>query len=306
MTNLKICIVGPGIVGQATGKAFLAKGFEITFVGVDPKNITDLRHEGYNANLVNEVFNGNYNFDVTFLTVPTPTLDGKIDISALKDASINLGKNLAHSDKYHLVVVKSTVLPGTTENMVIKYIEKYSKKRAGPDFGVCMNPEYLREKTADEDALNPWLILIGEYDKKSGYILSEIYRDFDGPIYRVSITEAEIQKYIHNLFNATKITFFNEMRQIGQKMGINIEKVFNLTSLSAEGVWNHTYGIKDKGPFSGKCLPKDTQAFFSWAEENGFDAKLLKSVIEVNEKIKTKKFFSHQAKSEHERSHLPL
>lgn len=306
MKRSRICIIGPGITGQATGKAFLSKGFAVTFIGVDPKNIDSLRKEGYRAYLDTELVNGYYNFDVIFLTVPTPTINGRIDLTPLNIASINLGKHLAHTNRYRLVVVKSTVLPGTTENLVIKNIEKYSGKQAGHDFGVCMNPEYLREKTALEDSLKPWLILIGEYDKKSGDVLSTLYEGFDGPIYRVSLIEAEMQKYVHNLFNAAKITFFNEMRQIGKQLGINVEKVFKLTTLSAEGLWNPKYGVQDKGPFSGSCLPKDAQAFLDWANRNGFEANLLKTVLEVNNNLLRRLPQDNKIQSDRRETSLPL
>jgi len=304
--KLKISIVGPGVVGQATGKAFLEKGFDVTFIGVNLKNINNLKREGYKAHLVSEFTNGNYDFDISFLTVPTPTIDKQIDLTALYTASVNLGKHLANMNKYHLVVVKSTVPPGTTDSLVIKVIEEYSKKRVGQDFGVCMNPEYLREKTALEDALEPWLILIGEYNKKSGDVLGVLYENFDGPIYKVGLVEAEMQKYIHNLFNAAKITFFNEMRQIGNQIGINCEKIFKLTTLSSEGLWNPKYGVRDKGPFSGSCLPKDTQAFLNWANQNGFKADLLKTVIEVNNKILLKIPEKNKVQLEKRSNSLPL
>lgn len=285
MSNPKIVIVGPGVVGQATGKAFIEKGFNVSFIGVAKSNVEKLRQEGYSAYYPEDFQNGSYQFDITFLTVPTPTHDGKIDFSALQAASESLGKHLANNPKYHLIVVKSTVLPGTTEHLVIPIIEKYSRKKAGQDFGVCMNPEYLREKSAVEDALEPWVIVIGEYNRKSGDILDHLYQKFDGPIYRTSLKEAEMQKYIHNLFNAVKITFFNEMREIGSQVGVDTEKIFKLVALSCEGIWNPKYGLKDKGPFSGSCLPKDTQAFLSWASHQGWPIEVLKSAIAVNDRI---------------------
>lgn len=285
MRKPKIAIIGPGIVGKAAGKAFLKKGFKVSFIGIEKSSIEKLRKENYSAYFTNEFQNGNYQFDVTFLTVPTPTVNRKIDLSAMREATVDLGKKLAYRNKYHLIVVKSTVLPGVTEHLVIPAIEKTSGKKAGRDFGVCMNPEYLRAKTAEEDTLDPWIIVIGEYDRRSGDMLSFLYHDFDSPIYRVSLSEAEIQKYIHNIFNAVKITFFNEMRQVGKKIGADTERIFKLVALSCEGIWNHRYGLADKGPFSGACLPKDTQAFLRWVETQGWKADVLKTAIEINNRI---------------------
>lgn len=289
MIKPSICIIGPGVVGQATGKVFVEKGIRVGFLGRTSGKVDVLKKEGYNAFTKDEIFNGNYDYDVSMLTVPTPTLKGKIDLSILKQASIDLGKRLKYFKKYHLVVVKSTVPPGTTENLVIPIIEKYSGKRIGKDFGACMNPEYLREEKAYDDTLNPWMVLIGEYDEQSGNMLNLLYEGkFNCPIYRCGLKEAEMQKYVHNLFNAVKISFYNEMREIAGQIDVDADKVFKYAAISCEGMWNPKYGIRDMGPFQGSCLPKDTKAFFHWAQARGFDASLLKTAIDVNNKLISK------------------
>ncbi len=287
MKNIKVCIIGSGVVGQATGKVLHSKGLSVVFVDTDPKVISTLRKEGYNALTVNKLSQRKYNFDVSFLCVPTPTIDGKSDLKVMESACRDLGKSLAKRLKYHLVVVRSTVIPGTTENLILKTIEEHSGKKFGKDLGLCMSPEYLRQKTSLDDTLAPWVIVIGEFDIKSGEILREIYKDFDCPIYRISIMEAEIQKYVHNIFNATKITFFNEMRIICKQLGLNPENIFPLVAKSAEGMWNPNYGIKDLGPFDGVCLPKDSQAFFAWARSLNLKMPLLKETIKINESLNT-------------------
>lgn len=282
MIKPSICIVGPGVVGQATGKVFVKKGLRVGFLGVIKEQIEDLKKQGYHAFTKDEILNGSYDFDITMFTVPTLTVNGKIDLSALEQASIDCGRRLKCL-KYHLVVVKSTVLPGTVENLVIPILEKYSGKKVGKDFGACMNPEYLRQETSYSDTYNPWMTLIGEYDKRSGDMLESAYENkFDCPLFRCTIREAEMQKYVHNIFNAVKITYFNEMRQIANNIGADADKIFKYTAISCEGMWNSSYGIKDKGPFDGACLPKDTQAFLSWSQTQGFDASLLESAIDVN------------------------
>lgn len=283
MHKPKICIVGPGVVGQATGKVFIEKGYETAFLGGRLERGEKLRTEGYIWHEKDSLFDGDYDFDITFLTVPTPTHEGKLNFDAMNLASIDLGKRLKKTKKYHLVVVKSTVPPGTTGEIVIKNLEEYSGKKVGKDFGVCMNPEYLREESAYEDSLKPWLIVVGEYDKKSGDILEETYKVFDCPTYRVSLKEAEMQKYVHNLYNAVKIGFFNEMREVAKEIGADADKIFKFTAISAEAMWNPKYGIRDMGPFSGACLPKDTKAFYHWAKTREIDVRLLGMVIEANE-----------------------
>src|SRR3989344_6067838 len=194
MTKPRICIVGPGVVGQATGKVFAAKGFDTTFLGRTREKVDKLISLGYKAYTKEELINGTYDFDITMFTVPTPTVNGKIDLSAINEASIDLGKRIKFMKKYHLAVVKSTVPPGTTENLVLKNLEKYSGKKVGQDFGLCMNPEYRREDVAFDDTLNAWTITIGEYDKKSGDMLEALYETFSSPVHRVKIAEAEMQK----------------------------------------------------------------------------------------------------------------
>src|SRR3989338_6193129 len=289
MNNPTICIIGPGVVGQATGKVFAAKGYEVAFLGGNLSKIEKLREEGYTAYERDELMDGGYDFDISILCVPTPTRDGKIDLTPMEAAAIDLGKRIAKTKKYHLVVVKSTVVPWTTENLVIKTIEKYSGKKVGRDFGACMNPEYLREKTAYDDTFAPWIILIGEYDKKSGDLLNSVYEGkFNCSIFRCEIREAEMQKYVHNLFNAAKITFYNEMRKIAGQIDVDADKIFKYAAISCEGMWNPKYGIANLGPFDGSCLPKDTEAFLDWAQSNGFDASLLRSVVNVNDTLARK------------------
>lgn len=281
----KVCIVGPGVVGQATGKAFIAKGVEVAFLGGNPEKTKKLREEGFEAYGRDELMDDNYDFDITMFTVPTPTENGEVNLEPMKAAARDLGKRIKNLDKYHVVVVKSTVPPGTTEEIVIPLVEEYSGKKLGRDFGACMNPEYLREETALEDTINTWLVVIGEHDKKSGDLLESAYLGFDCPLYRVSIKEAEMQKYVHNLYNAAKISFFNEMREIAVHLGADAELMFKLVALSAEGMWNSKYGTRNKGPFSGACLPKDTKGFHTWAKKRGLNPTLLEAVIKVNDNL---------------------
>lgn len=284
----KICILGPGIVGIATGKALAKMGHKIGFIGRNKEKADKLKKEGFWSYTFDTFPNNFYDFDISMITIATPTVMGKVDLNPLKQVVNFLTRVLKYNKKYHLVVVKSTVPPTTTEDLVMKPILQKTGKKLGKEIGFCMNPEYLRAETALEDSLKPWVILIGESDKRAGLFLQQVYEKFSCPIYHCRIIEAEFQKYVHNLFNATKITFFNEMREIGKKLSMNTEKVFKVTALSCEGMYNSEYGIRDFGPFSGFCLPKDTQGFYSWAEERGYDVDLLKRVIEVNNKLAKK------------------
>jgi UDPglucose 6-dehydrogenase len=280
-----IFIVGSGLVGQATGKGLAAKGFNVTFIDIDPAVVSRLRREGYRAFEVYELQKPDA--DVLMVSVPTYPLNrAENGLDFIKAASTSIGSWLSRITKYCLVVVRSTVLPGTTEEVVMPILEEYSGKTAGRDFGICVNPDYLRELCAEEDFLNPWSVVIGELDKNSGDLLQEVYYWVSCPIYRMSVKEAEIQKFVHNLFNATKISFFNEMRLACHQIGLDGEEIFPVVAQSSEACWNPHYGTRDLGPFGGSCLPKDVVAFLSWAKEQDIETPLIQAVLKVNEAVK--------------------
>jgi UDPglucose 6-dehydrogenase len=277
----QIAVIGSGFVGQATGRGFARHGNKVTFYDIDPAKVETLRSEGFGAELVQS--STTIDADVVMLCVPTPTHNDKIDLSIIESAAKWIGQSIRQSNKYQLVVVRSTVLPGTTEKLVLKLIEQGSGKKAGTDFGLAMQPEYLRQVTANEDFERPWFVLIGQYDKKSGDILEKLYVPFAPPyIERCTIREAETQKYIHNLYNAVKISFFNEMRTVCENESLDADKIFLAVAESCEGIWNPLYGLRDKGPFDGACLPKDTQAFAAWSQKNGHEVAVLIAAIEQN------------------------
>ncbi|MDI6886884.1 MAG: UDP-glucose 6-dehydrogenase, partial [archaeon] len=160
------------------------------------------------------------NSNISFICVPTPTREnGEIDLSYIKEATKNIGIALANKEEYHLVVVKSTVVPGTTEDVVIPILEKYSGKKTGSEIGVCMNPEFLTEisgswskdKSTKKDFFTEDRIVIGEYDKRSGDVLETLYKPLNKPIFRVDLRTAELIKYASNCMLATKISYWNEM-----------------------------------------------------------------------------------------------
>lgn len=282
---MRIWIVGSGVVGQATGRGWLMRGHAVTFVDIDRQKVERLKAEGLVAVTPTEARQLLPAAELMVLSVPTPTINGTADTQYLETAAAEMGCWLRRVNDYQVVAVRSTVLPGTTEGLVQPLLEKYSNKKAGRDFGVVMNPEYLREKTAAEDFAQPWLIVIGQSDQRAGEVVARAYEGFPCPVHQVGIREAEFQKYVHNVFNAVKIAFFNEWRQVGKAAGVDTEKVFPLVAKSAEGLWRPEYGIRDKGPFDGMCLPKDTQAFLQWAEARGWEMPILRAAIAFNNQL---------------------
>lgn len=298
--NTKILIVGSGVVGEATGTVLSSHGFDVTFSDTSPEAVSRLQGRGYKAFEIAKL--DKPDIDIYMMSVPTYPLDickdeataeqleqsmsplewCDLGISFIKSASATVGKWLSGADRYQVVVIRSAILPGTTEEMVIPILQEQSGKKAGADFGVCVNPEYLRERVSVQDIAQPWLTVIGALDKRSGDILEQVYKWATCPLYRISVKEAEMQKFIHNLCNANKISFFNEMRLICEKIGVDGKKIMPVVAKSAEALWNPEYGIKDYGPFGGKCLPKDTLAFLAWAKKGGMEARMLEATIEVN------------------------
>ena len=277
---MRVAIVGAGFVGEATGRGFLKHKNRVVFLDTDRQKVDSLRSGGFEAYHPSEY--PEITTEVTKFSVPTPTKGGNIQLDYLRAAVEDFAKRLKNHNRYHVAVIRSTVPPGTTRDIVLPLIENISGKKVGRDFGLVMQPEYLREVTAAEDFERPWFVLIGQYDARSGDVIEKLYQPFDAPIERLTLEEAEMQKYIHNVFNAVKIAFFNEMRLLINQMGGDANKIFTATAESCEGIWNPMYGLRDFGPFDGSCLPKDTRALLEWAEAKGFDPGILRAVIKEN------------------------
>jgi GDP-mannose 6-dehydrogenase len=187
--------------------------------------------------------------------------------------------------------VRSTVPPGTTRDHVIPRIESSVQSRIGPEIGVCHNPEFLREKFAVDDFLHPGAVVIGEWDKTAGDLLESLYSSFASPIARCSLETSEMIKYVSNLFNASKISFFNEIDQACKAVGVKSEEVSRLMPQLALGLRDDLkeWGIYGGRPFAGMCLPKDLEAFISFMKTKGTDLPLLSAVKQVNDRVGNEK-----------------
>ena len=281
---MKISIIGSGWVGMAIGGGLNDLGNEVIFHDIVDKDL---------PNFTKDINYAVENSDVSFVCVPTPTNDNcEIDLSYVKEASKNIGEALANKNDYHLVVVKSTVVPGTTEKVVIPILEKYRGKKAGEKFGVCVNPEFLTEisltwsKDMDtkKDFFTEDRIVIGEYDTKSGDILEELYKPLNKPVFRTDLKTAELIKYTSNCMLATKISYWNEIFLICKELDIASQTVVDVVGLDPR---IGRYGTVHGKAFGGKCLPKDLKAFISFAEKYR-NTRLLKAVDDINEEMKEK------------------
>ena len=303
---LRINIVGSGVVGSATGAGFAMHGHEVQFVDTSPARIAVLRSRGFRAALPSQVdWAAAY---MSMISVNTPTDDQGVDLSAVRAAIRTLGQGLAESTDPHVVVVRSTVPPCTTRDLIRPLLEAASGRRVGSNLGLAMNPEFLRQRSADDDFRRPRLTVFGTVGEHEASLLRSLYEPFGAPIIATDVTTAEVIKYAHNLYNATKISFFNEFHVVCEELGIDSRTIGEVVSLSAEGMWRPQYGTRGGRPYDGACLPKDTLGFLSFAQSLGIQMPLLQATIAVNESMEwCSRLNVHavaQAKNPDQRAHL--
>lgn len=300
---MNVAIVGgTGYVGLTTAACLASKGNLTYCVGRSKEKIERIRHgfpTVYEDNMekilrdslrtgklkpttnLEEAVLGS---SVSFICVGTPCReDGSIDLSQIREASEKIGLALEKKKDYHVVAVRSTVVPGTTDDLVLPVLERFSKKKAGVDFGVCMNPEFLREGQAIKDFLFPKEIgiVVGALDKRSGDAVLRLYKTFDARIMRTTLRTAEMIKYARNSYLAKDISFANEIANICEKCGadfLDVRKGMEMDARIGEGRF-----LEAGAGFGGSCFPKDVRALVAKAEEVDVEPRLLKAALEVNE-----------------------
>jgi UDPglucose 6-dehydrogenase len=277
-----VTIIGSGVVGTATGTGFARAGHAVQFVDVDPHRVDALREEGFAASdelrLRTESF--------IFLTLPTPNDGRRWNLDALVKGTWAVGEAIEDGSEAHSVVVRSTVPPGTTDRLVGPILEKTTGGKAGDRFALASNPEFLRAECALEDFVNPWMTVIGSRSKRTRERLADLLAPFGGELHSFGDTRVpEMIKATHNVFNATKISFWNEMWRVAETMEIDARAVARVVARSAEGSINPEYGIDGGKPYGGACLPKDTKGFLGFAGDIGVDLPLLEAVDRVNDDL---------------------
>lgn len=284
MQPSRVFIVGSGVVGTATGTGLLAAGNTVTFIDISVPRVRQLQAQGVDARTELDLASEPDSF--IFLTLPTPNVGWRYDLGAFTAGSAAVGRALAGSSARHTVVVRSTVAPGTTEGLVRPVLEENSGMTAGEGFRLASNPEFLRAVSATEDFSHPWMTVIASRDPRAVALLRELLEPFGGEMRTFSDpAEAEFIKCAHNIFNATKISYWNEMWLVARSIGLDLDPIASTVARSAEGSINPQYGIRGGAPYGGVCLPKDTCGFLGYSDAIGVDMPLLRAVVETNDRL---------------------
>jgi len=308
---MKVSIVGTGYVGLVTGACLAECGHEVICVDVASRKVEMInsalapihetglsellqRNSGRRLHASTNLAAAVGVTELTFIAVGTPTSGGKIDLKYVEAAASEIGAALRHKTAYHTVVVKSTVIPGTTVGVVQKALEIASKKIAGPGFGLGMNPEFLTEGTAVADFLHPDRLVLGGIDARTHDTLHELYSNFEAAVPRIvtNPTTAEMIKYASNAMLATMISFSNEIARLCTAVG-GVDAIDVMRGLHQGSYFTMRRGgervtapiasfLEPGCGFGGSCLPKDVGALIGQGHEKGFSLNLLQSVLGIN------------------------
>jgi GDP-mannose 6-dehydrogenase len=223
-----------------------------------------------------------HNSEVSFLCVGTPSLkSGKLDLGHVEPVCREIGAALAEKNAFHLVVLRSTVLPGTAETLVVPTLEKASGKSFGKDFGVCVNPEFMREGTAVNDFLEPAITIVGASEPAHAARLAELYSWAPGRLFRTSFRSAEMVKYVSNAWHALKVAFANEVGSLAKTLGVDAQAA-NEIFLADEKLNISASYLKPGFAFGGSCLPKDVRALNYRAKELDLHLPLFEAILPSN------------------------
>jgi GDP-mannose 6-dehydrogenase len=299
--NRIISVFGLGYVGAVTAACLAHKGNNV--IGVDLRaakveavasgdspivepGLDEVIAESHSAGRLNATSSAEMAVlasEISFLCVGTPSQrNGKLDLGHVEGVCREIGEILKRKDSFHLVVVRSTVLPGTADTIVAPTLEKASGKRIGAGFGVCVNPEFTREGTAVADFLEPSLTVIGAADQAHSRSVRELYDWAPGRIFETSFRSAEMVKYVCNAWHAMKVAFANEVGTLARELGADTEAMMEIFTSDTKLNISPTY-LNPGSAFGGYCLPKDVRALNHRAKELDLKLPLCESILPSNE-----------------------
>lgn len=297
---MKIGIFGLGYVGCVTAACLAGDGNSVVGIDVNPLKVEMLNaghspiiEPGLDVLIQDGVKSGRlkasqdftkvvHTSDLSLICVGTPSNDnGSLKLDYVKNVCQEIGAALKDKQEYHVVVIRSTVLPGTVEEKLIPILEEASGRKAGVDFGVCMNPEFLREGSAIKDYYQPSMVMIGEIDQRSGDQLEPIYECVKAPHIRSNIRTAEMVKYTCNAFHAMKVVFGNEIGTLAKANGVDGQIVMDIICKDTQLNISTTY-LRPGFAFGGSCLPKDLRAILYRGKELDVETPMLTSLLQSN------------------------
>jgi GDP-mannose 6-dehydrogenase len=290
---MKILVWGLGYVGSVTASCLAGLGYEV--VGLEPNEaktarlnagFSPVKEPGVESLIRRAVAGGRLraardgiplvsSADVSLICVGTPSsADGGVMLEYVRKVAADIGTGLRDFSGYHVIALRSTVFPGTARTVLGKTIEESSGRKAGRDFGLVMNPEFMRETNAVEDFYKPPYTVIGALDSRSGDVLEKVYKPLHSEIYRVSLEEAEILKLCNNAFHALKIGFANEIGRLCNKLEIDSHSVMKLICADQKLNISPAY-LRPGFAFGGSCLPKDIRFLTSHSRRLGVELPIL-------------------------------
>ena len=307
---MKISVMGTGYVGLVSGTCLAERGHQVTCIDIRSEVVQEINagrppiHEIGLDNLLRSARDKGMlsattdaktailDSDVTLICVGTPTVDGRMDMSQIVAAAKEIGSALASKRGYHVVAVKSTVLPGTTEGPVKAAIESHSGKKVGDGWGLCMNPEFLREGRAVEDFRVPDRIVVGSTDSMTAEVFLKVYADFTCPKLVTTPRTAEMIKYVSNSLLATMISFSNEIGNMCSAVpgvdarlvwkGVHLDRRLTPINGQVGGAAGVTEYLWHGLGFGGSCFPKDVAALRSFGRTVGEQTRMLDAVLDIN------------------------
>lgn len=296
----RISVFGIGYVGVVSAACLARDGHDVIAVDIDRGKIEAINaglapivENGLDELLENVVAEGRLratddvldaieNSDVSFICVGTPSApDGSVGLKYVEAVCKTIGEALGRKDAYHSVVIRSTIVPGSTETTCIPALEAASGKTAGEEFGVGYYPEFLRESTAIKDYYDPGLIVFGAMDEGTTEILTALNEPLGCKIHAVDLRTAEMVKYTSNTWRAVKVTFANEIGNIAKSAGLDGQTVMEILCSDSK-IAMSPYFMRPGFAFGGSCLPKDVRALRHMASENGTPTHLLDAVLDAN------------------------
>ena len=297
---MRIAVFGLGYVGTVTGACFAKLGHDV--IGVDRNEVKiDFINKGQSPVIEKEIpeliaaasrgkrFRATRDTteavtqsDLSFVCVGTPSKDnGSLDLTSISNVCEEVGTALKEKNRYHTIVFRSTMLPGSTEHFVIPRIERASGLTANKDFGVCFNPEFMREGSSVNDFFHPPFTIIGSCDQQTVSTVEDLYESVKVPLIHTNYQVAEMVKYVCNSFHALKITFANEIGRVCKDMEIDAHDVMDIVCLDTKLNISKAY-LKPGFAFGGSCLPKDLRAILYKAKMSDLDVPLLASILPSN------------------------